>query len=107
MITSYKIPPRYLSKFISKKFDPIFVTRDPRCLIYIQKLRGTCLFCDQKINAQKFDLSICYQCEVWVLYSEDSYEKQSLELGRTIQRTGAKKVLVVPFPITMPIREQE
>jgi hypothetical protein len=106
MIASYKIPPRYSNILSSKKYDPIFITRDPSCLRYIQIQRGFCLFCDQNIPAQKFDLSVCYQCEVWVLYSEDSYEKRSLELGRNLQYSGAKKVLIVPFAITKDSGEE-
>jgi hypothetical protein len=100
MTTSFKFPPRYSNELLRRaKVDPIFVTRDPRCLNYIQNLRGICLFCDKQIDVRKFDFSICYQCEVWVLYSDDVYELHSVELGRAIQRAGAKKVLVVPFPI--------
>jgi hypothetical protein len=54
-------------------------------------------FVRHKIHAHKFNFETCYQCEVWILYSHDVYEVPSLELGRAIQRAGAKKVLVVPF----------
>ncbi len=102
MTASHKISPRYLTQLLQReKVDPIFVTLDPRCLNYIQNLRGICLFCDKQIDARKFNFSVCYQCETWVLYSNDAYAMRSLELGRAIQRAGANKVLVVPFPITI------
>jgi hypothetical protein len=47
MTASYKFPPRYSNQLLRKtKVDPIFVTCDPRCLNYIQNLRGICLFCE-------------------------------------------------------------
>lgn len=102
MTAYHKFSPRYSNQLLQrKKVDPIFITPDPRCLNYIQNLRGTCLFCDKQIDACKFNFSACYQCEVWVLYSDDAYGLHSLELGRAIQRAGANKVLVVPFPITL------
>lgn len=101
MITSFKISPRYLGELLKRgKGDPVFITRDTKCLNYIQKLRGTCLFCDKHIDAHKFNLSACYQREIWVLFSDDSYEKNSFELGRAIQLAGANRVLLIPFPIT-------
>ena len=101
MNPTFKITPKYLSQLLRrKKVDPIFVTSDPKCLRYIQKLNGTCLYCDEQIEARKFSFSYCYQCEVWVLYSENTFENHSLELGRAIQRSGANKVLLVPFSIT-------
>jgi hypothetical protein len=96
------IQPHYLWQIPkNKSINPIFFTRDLNCLRYIQNARGICLYCDMRIDAKLFNLSICYQNETWVLYSDDKYQTSSVQLGRAIQHSGARKVLIVPFAITV------
>lgn len=100
-MNTFKFQPRYLWQLTKlKKVNLVFVTCDPRCLTYIQKAKGVCLFCDENITPKKFNFGICYQCEAWVFYSDDKYQKSSIQLGRAIQLAGASKVQIIPFPIT-------
>jgi len=96
----YKFKPQNYDKLLRhKQADPVFLTRDEACLQYVRNTGGICLFCNENIEAKKFNLSLCRRREAWVLYSDDSYQTTSIELGRTLQQVGAVKVLIVPFPI--------
>jgi hypothetical protein len=100
MKTSAVINPRYLWQLTKQtNVDPIFLTRDINCLRYVQNAKGICLFCDMYIEAKNFNLSVCYQHEAWVIYSDDSYQEASVRLGRAIQHSGAKKVVIMPFSV--------
>lgn len=92
--------PNFRNQFIkNNRIEPVFITCDKACLQYVQKCKGLCLYCSENIDTKRFNFSDLYQREVWILYSDDKFQYSSIQLAWSIQRSGAKKIRVVPFPI--------
>lgn len=106
-MVGHKIYPHYIGQISKIKISNlILLTCDRNFFRYITKIQGACLFCDINIPIPMLNLSICYQREAWVCYSDDSYLPYSLKLGRATQRAGAIKTRLTPFPIS-PINAGE
>lgn len=98
------IDPRYLPRLFGRGYiDPIFLTCDLDSLVRVHKAKAFCLYCDPTIDAQRFNLTCCYRHEVWVFYTNESLLSASMKLGRAIQHTGAKKVLILPLCTSMEV----
>lgn len=85
--------PRYFSDLSRyPKANPIFIAVDWAILRFIRR-NGICLLCDK--SPACYDLSFCYQREIWVLYSHQDYFAAAMRLAQVIQLNGAKKILVL------------
>lgn len=73
------------------RMNPIFIAIDWQGVNFIRRHRGNCLLCDKP--SEYYDLSFCYQREVWVLYSSQTSYLPAMKLARNIQLSGASKVL--------------
>jgi hypothetical protein len=73
--------------------NPILIASDWHGVNFIRNRKGICLLCNK--SPEYYDLSFCYQREIWVLYSSQTHFPTALQLGRTIQLSGASKVLVL------------
>ncbi len=73
--------------------NPILIAIDWRSVNFIRNHKGICLLCDK--SPCYYDLSFCYQREIWVLYSCQEHFLTAMRLGRNIQLSGASKVLVL------------
>jgi hypothetical protein len=73
--------------------DPIFIGLDSLSVNVIQSRKGRCLLCDQA--SYRYDFNFCFSREVWVLYSQHSQLCAAIDLGRAIQKSGARKVCVI------------
>ena len=92
-----KIKPRYFQDLLRyPKANPIFIAIDWPSLRFIRQ-SGICLLCEK--SPTHYDFSFCYQREAWVLYSQEAYFSAALQLGHAIQRSGAKKLLVIPIAV--------
>lgn len=84
--------PLYLDELKKYPVDnPIFIAIDTSCLKFIRHLKGVCLLCDKP--PYFYDLSFCFEREVWILFSAVSLTHQAIELAQAVQLSGAKKTL--------------
>lgn len=73
--------------------DPIFIGLDSMSVNVIRSRKGRCLLCDQA--SYHYDFHFCFSREVWVLYSQHAQLSAAINLGRAIQKSGARKVCVI------------
>lgn len=93
-----KIKPVYFSDLQKhSKANPLFITVDHRCLNYIKSHHGVCLFFKKRNALSVYDLSFCYKREIWVLYLSPHDYIRAMQLGRSIQLTGATGIRVIAF----------
>lgn len=75
------------------KENPILLAADEDSLHFIRRLKGTCLFCPKNVDA--YDLSFCFQHEVWILYAKKIYFTKAMQLAQAMQQNGASKILAI------------
>src|SRR5262249_30809937 len=75
------------------QIDPLLITIDWETAHYIRKLKGTILLCKDEMKL--YDLSSCFNKEVWLLYSKISDLNHALSFSKNIQLAGATKVAIL------------
>jgi hypothetical protein len=73
--------------------NPILIAPDWRGVNFIRCRKGICLLCNK--SPEYYDFSFCYQREIWVIYSCQPYFFNAMQLARTIQLSGASKILIL------------
>jgi len=73
--------------------DPILIAADRESFNFIRQLKGACLFYQKTLEPEV--ISFCYQREVWVLYALIKNFTMAMQLARTVQLTGSRKILVI------------
>src|SRR5262249_22624908 len=92
--TQAKIYPRYFNDIFNyPAANPILLAVDWQSLKFIRRLGGVCLLCEK--SASLYDLSFCFQREIWVLHSQNKNFNAAMNLGQIIQISGASKILVL------------
>jgi hypothetical protein len=85
--------PRYFNDLLRyPKANPVFIAVDWPSVNFIRR-SGICLLCEK--SPTFYNLSFCYQREMWVLYSQQDYFSAAVRLAQAIQQSGAKKILVL------------
>ncbi|HVV68194.1 MAG TPA: hypothetical protein VHE99_04030 [Gammaproteobacteria bacterium] len=79
------------------KVNPLSITADIHSLRFTHRLKGQCLFC--KEHPSRYNLSFCYQREVWVMYSKPCQFNEAMALAQAVQASGAGKILLVLIAI--------
>ncbi len=89
-----KRPPAYLETLHHyPPGNPLFMAVDWDSLQWIHRLRGLCLLCNRWPG--DYDLSCCFEREVWVLHRGDNALTAALRLAQAIQQSGAAEVVVI------------
>ena len=89
-----KQKPRYFSDLAKHpEANLILIAVDLIALKTIRRLRGVCLFCDKE--AGDYDLTFCFQREVWVLYAHSTKAILAWQLASAVQLNGANKILAM------------
>lgn len=89
-----KHPPAYLETLHHYSVgNPLFIAVDWDSLRWIQRLKGLCLLCHRWPG--DYDLSCCFDREVWVLHSNPEDSSVALRLAQAIQRSGAAEIVVI------------
>lgn len=89
-----KQKPRYFSDLAKRsEANLILIAVDLIALKTIRRLHGVCLFCDKE--AYDYDLTFCFQREIWILYAHKSKAKLAWPLARAVQLSGAHRILVM------------
>lgn len=73
--------------------NPVLIAVDKNSFNYIKRFHGVCLLCEK--NNDFYDLSFCFEREVWVLYNREQKFLSAMQLARAIQLNGANKVMVI------------
>ncbi len=73
--------------------NPLCITADTHSLRFNHRLKGLCLYCNA--HPDNYDLSFCYQREVWVLYSQPGQFAKAMSLAQAVQSSGAAKILLI------------
>lgn len=96
-----KRKPGYYTDFMrwQDTINPILLAADWSSLNMIRRFKGIALLCEG--TPAQFDLSDCYQREVWVLFSNEEHFHKALELARAAQKNGATKVSTVLINIQL------
>lgn len=91
-----KIKPDYFYQVMSRPHaNPVFITADWRSLRFIKVRRGMCLYFKKSYALSLYDFSVCYNREIWVLFSTRNNFSYSADIGHNAQLAGATKVLVI------------
>jgi hypothetical protein len=77
----------------TQSFSPLLIAADKESFEFIQALKGKSLFYETLPALQT--LSFCHEQEVWVLYAFPQHFTKAMQLGRQVQLTGSRKVLVI------------
>lgn len=94
----HNILPDYAYQLLKRPHaNPVFITIDWRCLKFVKCHGGICLFCRKNLDLSQYDFSLCYRREMWVIFLMLRDQAKSLQLGRTLQLSGASKVLIIPI----------
>jgi hypothetical protein len=89
-----KRPPAYFETLHHYPFNnPLFIAVDWESLHWIHRLRGLCLLCNQWPG--NYDLSCCFDREVWVLHSSREDLSAALRLAQAVQYSGATEIVVI------------
>ncbi len=89
-----KQPPLYSQEF--KHYpsqNPLMMTAERQSLNILRRLNGCCLFCPQSMH--HYDLAICFNREVWVLYSQPLAKLATLQLAQAVQQSGAAEIITI------------
>src|SRR5262245_57292902 len=90
----FPIKPIYLEEVNRyPRMDPLLITIDWETANYIRRLKGPILLCKDQIKY--YDLSSCFNKEVWLLYSKISDLNHALSFSKYIQLAGATKVAIL------------
>lgn len=91
--SEYKQYPFYISELKNYPPDnPILIAVDKASSNYIRRLNGICLLCER--SYEHYELSFCYQREVWVLYSRVDNFVDAMNFAHAIAQLGANKIYV-------------
>jgi hypothetical protein len=102
---SLHLEPQYLSLLQEyPNRDPILISIDSPTQTYISRLNGMSLLCDHP--AVNYELSFCFQKEIWVLYSRSGQFEKAMRLAQAIQLSGAKKIIVLHIKLRKVHHEQ-
>lgn len=72
--------------------NPVFITQEYLCLKQIHHYHGFCLFLPFPLI--QYDISCCFDREIWVLHSNRSLEPAT-SLAQAAQQNGAKKIIMI------------
>src|SRR5262245_54250414 len=87
-----KRPPTYLETLHHYPVgNPLFIAVNLDSLHWIHRLRGLCLLCHRWPG--DYDLSCCFDREVWVLHSSQEDLSAALRLAQAVQRSGAAEIV--------------
>lgn len=73
--------------------NPLFIAVDGESVRWIHQLRGFCLLCN--LWPGDYDLSCCFDREVWVLHSNGENSLAAMRLAQAVQRSGAAEIVVI------------
>lgn len=73
--------------------NPILIAIDKNCSDFIRRLNGICLLCEK--SNEHYELSFCYQREVWVLYSCQDNLLDAMNFAYAIVKVGGIKIYVI------------
>ena len=91
-----KIKLGYFYEF--KKFPKasiIFIAFYFLCVNYVRNHGGLCFWCSK--NPEIYDLSFCYEKEIWLLCIQEQDFVRGNELAYLLLNHEASKVLIIPF----------
>lgn len=89
-----KLMPLYSREFQHYPLqNPLMITTERQSLNILRRLNGCCLFCPQPVH--RYDLAICFNREVWVLYSQSQTQLTALQLAQAVQQSGAAEIVLI------------
>lgn len=89
-----KRKPQYFYKLARYPANsPIRIAVDWCSVACLQRFHGVCLLCDG--DCKTYDLSFCYQREIWIFYAEKKKLNMAMQLARAIQLAGATTTFVM------------
>jgi hypothetical protein len=86
--------PLYSQEFLHYPLqNPLMITVEQQSLNILRRLKGACLYCPR--SAYQYDLTICFNREVWVLYSQPFARLITLHLAQAVQQSGALEITIL------------
>ena len=89
-----KYPPAYFESLQDyPQSNPLLIAVESHSFQVIRRSKGICLFCNRWPGS--YDLSCCFNREIWVLHSSDENLPTALRLAEAVQQSGAAEIIII------------
>jgi hypothetical protein len=89
-----KYPPSYFETLQDyPQSNPVLIAVESHSFQTIRRLKSICLLCNQWPGS--YDLSCCFDREVWVLHSNEENLSAALRLAEAVQQSGAAEIIII------------